>query len=169
MPFSIYDASIPVLVRAMNALDHLLDKGAASAEARKIDPAVFTQARLAPDMLPLTGQVWLASEMAARAAARLAGVETPNYPYDEQTFEALKGRIAKARDYISGFSREQIEGGESREFTVKLGPNEVPFTGASYLMGFTLPNVFFHITTAYDILRHNGVELTKTDYMGEAV
>jgi hypothetical protein len=167
MPFSIYDAAIPVLVRALNNLDHLLDLGLASAEARKIDPAVFTQARLAPDMLPLTGQVWLASEMAARSAARLAGVETPNYPYVEQTFEELKARIATARDYISAFTREQIEGGEDREFTVKLGPEERPFTGASYLMGFTLPNVYFHITTAYDILRHNGVELTKTDYMGD--
>lgn len=167
MAFSIYDASIPVLVRALNNLDHLLELGAASAEQRKIDPAVFTQARLAPDMLPLTGQVWLASEMAARAAARLAGAETPNYPYVEQTFEELRARVAMARDYISAFTREQIEGGEDREFTVKLGPEERPFTGASYLVGFTLPNVYFHITTAYDILRHNGVVLTKTDYMGD--
>jgi len=169
MPFSIYDASIPALHRALNALDHLLDKGLASAEERKIEPQVFTEARLAPDMLPLKGQVWLASEMAARGAARLAGVEIPNYPYVEQTFEELKGRVAMARDYIKAFTREQIEGGEAREFTVKLGPNEVDFTGASYLMGFTLPNVYFHVTTAYDILRHNGVVLSKPDYMGAPV
>jgi hypothetical protein len=167
MPFSIYDASIPVLVRALNNLDHVLDLGAASAEARKIEPDVLTQARLAPDMLPLAGQVWLASEMAARCAARLAGAETPNYPYVEKTFAELKARIAMARDYIAAFTREQIEGGEAREFTVKLGPKEVAFTGATYLTGFTLPNVYFHVTTAYDILRHNGVTLTKTDYMGD--
>lgn len=168
MAFTIYDASVPILARMLSNLDHILDVGRASADERKIDHQVFTQARLAPDMLPLAAQVWLATEMAARGVSRLAGTEIPNYPYEGESFDELKARIALAKSHIEGFSREQIEGGEAREFTVKLGPNEVAFTGASYLTTFTLPNVFFHITTAYDILRHNGVVLSKPDYAGRS-
>jgi hypothetical protein len=166
MAFSIYDASVPVLLKALDGLDNVLDKGAASAEARKIEWKVFAQARLYPDMLPLCAQVWLATEMAARGVSRLAGSEIPNYPYEGESLEELKARIELARNHIKGFGREQIEGGEDRTFTAQLGPNAVEFNGRDYLTRFTLPNVYFHVTTAYDILRHNGVQLTKTDYTG---
>jgi hypothetical protein len=166
MAFSIYDASVPVLIRALDGLETVLDKGAASAEARKIEFKVFAQARLYPDMLPLCAQVWLATEFAARGVSRLAGTEVPNYAYEGESLEELKARIALARDHVKGFTREQIEGGEDRTFTAQLGPRAVEFTGRDYLTRFTLPNVYFHVTTAYDILRHNGVELTKTDYSG---
>ena len=166
MAFSIYDASVPVLLRAMDNLENVIAKGAASAEERKIEFKVFAQARLYPAMLPLCAQVWLATEFAARGVSRLAGTEVPNYPYEGESAEELKARIALARDHIKSFTREQIEGGEDRSFTAQLGPNAVEFTGRDYLTRFTLPNVYFHITTAYDILRHNGVVLTKTDYSG---
>jgi hypothetical protein len=166
MAFSIYDASVPMLLRALDGLETILDKGAASAEARKIEFKVFAQARLYPDMLPLCAQVWLATEFAARGVSRLAGTEVPNYKYEGESLEELKARIALARDHVKGFTREQIEGGEDRSFTAQLGPRAVEFTGRNYLTQFTLPNVYFHVATAYDILRHNGVELTKTDYSG---
>ena len=168
MSLSMYDVSVPVLVRGLKNLSHLLDKGLASAQARKIDPSVLVNARLAPDMHPLRRQVQIASDSAKGAASRLAGVETPSWPDTETTFADLQARIKKTIDYLEGFKADQINGAEDRTITMNLGGGEVGFTGQEFLMGFVLPNFFFHVTTAHDILRHNGVEIGKRDYLGAA-
>ena len=168
MPLSMYAVSIPVLVRGLNNLSAILDKGAASAEARKIDPAVLVAARLAPDMHPLSRQVQIASDSAKGAAARLAGVEAPSWPDTETSFAELQARIKKTIDYLETFKPEQIDGAEDRVVKLNLGAGEVDFPGQQFLFGFVLPNFFFHVTTAFAILRHNGVEIGKRDYLGGA-
>ena len=166
MPLSMYDVSIPVLVRGLNNLSALLDKGAASAEARKIDPSVLINARLAPDMHPLSRQIQIASDSAKGAASRLAGVDTPSWPDTETTFPELQARIKKTVEYLQGFKADQIDGAEDRSIMLNLGGGEIPFSGRDFLFSFVLPNFFFHVTTAHDILRHNGVEIGKRDYLG---
>jgi uncharacterized protein len=166
MSLSIYEASIPVFTRALGILSTILDKAVAHAEAKKIDPAVFFTARLAPDMFHLGRQVQAVSDAAKAGAARLAGIEPPSFPDTETTFPELQARIAKTVDFLKSIDRAKIEGSEARAFTVKLGPREVNFTGQSYLFTFALPNFYFHVTTAYDILRHNGVALGKIDFLG---
>ncbi|MCC8394574.1 DUF1993 domain-containing protein [Paraburkholderia sp. MMS20-SJTR3] len=166
MSISMYQASLPVLIRGLKNLQAILGKAEAHAAAKQIEPTVFTNARLAPDMLPLLRQVYIASDTAKGCAARLAGVEPPKFDDIEQTFDELHARIQKTIDYLKEFKPEQIDGSESRAITLKLRPGPVEFTGLSYLLGFVLPNFFFHVTTAYDILRHNGVELGKLDYLG---
>ncbi|MGO8918952.1 MAG: DUF1993 family protein [Stellaceae bacterium] len=166
MPLSMYQASIPVFTRALGILSTLLDKAAAHAEARKIDPAVFINARLAPDMFPLARQVQAASDAAKSCAARLAGIEVPSFPDTETTFPELKARIAKTVDFLESVRPAQIDGSEERVITLKLRGTEVGFPGQRYLLAFILPNFFFHVTTAYDILRHNGLEIGKLDYLG---
>jgi hypothetical protein len=168
MPLSMYDVSVPVLVRGLKNLSHLLDKGLASAEARKIDPSVLVNARLAPDMHPLSRQVQIASDSAKGAASRLSETETPSWPDTETTFPELQARIKTTIDYLEGIKPEQIDGAEDRIIKMNLGGGEIPFSGRDFLFSFALPNFFFHVTTAHDILRHNGVEIGKRDYLGAA-
>jgi hypothetical protein len=166
MTLSMYQASVPVIVRALNNLSTILDKGAASAEARNIDPAVLIGDRLAPDMLPLSRQVQIAADVAVRGAARLAGVEFPSTPDTETSFAELRERLTTAIAFLESVPADKIDGSEERTVTVSMRDGEVTFTGQAYLLGFVLPNVFFHVTTTYAILRHNGVELGKQDYIG---
>jgi hypothetical protein len=161
-----YDATVPVLVRGLNNLSHLLEKGLASAEARDIDPAVLVAARLAPDMHPLSRQVQIASDSAKGAASRLAGVDNPSWPDTETTFPELQARIRKTVDYLETFKPEQFEGAESKTVTLPLPGGEMKFSGQEFLLGFVLPNFLFHVTTAHAILRHNGVPIGKADYLG---
>ncbi len=168
MSISMYQASIPVLVRGLTNLQAILGKAQAHAAEKQIDPSVFTSARLFPDMLPLVRQVYIASDTAKGCAARLAGVDAPKYDDVELTFDELDARIQKTIDYLREFKPEQIDGSEERRITLKMRTGPVEFTGLAYLLHFVLPNFFFHTTTAYDILRHNGVELGKLDYLGRA-
>ncbi len=165
---SMYTQSIPPLQRALSNLAQILRKAQAHAEARKIDPQVLLQSRLYPDMFALTRQVQIATDTAKGCAARLAGDEPPSYSDTESTFDELQARIARTLDYLQGFGPEQIDGSEQREVTLKLRSGPIQFTGLSYLNGFVLPNVYFHVTTAYAILRHNGVEIGKLDYLGQS-
>lgn len=166
MTLSLYQASVPVLVRALNNLSAILGKATVHAEAKKIDPSVFINARLAPDMFPLARQIQSASDSAKGCAARLAAVGIPSYADSEATFPELQERIAKTVAFLQSVNAAQIEGGEDRTVTMRLRGGEVNFTAQSYLLSFALPNFFFHVTTAYSILRHNGVEIGKADYLG---
>jgi hypothetical protein len=168
MPLSMYDVSVPVLVRGLKNLSHLLDKGLASAEARKIDPSVLVNARLAPDMHPLSRQVQIASDTAKGAVARLSETEAPSWPDTETTFPELKARLKTTIDYLEGFKAAQIDGAEDRTIKMNMGGGEMSFSGRDFLFGFALPNFYFHVATAHDILRHNGVDIGKRDYLGGA-
>ncbi len=168
MTLSMYQASVPVFVRGLENLAAILAKGAAHAEARKIDPAVFINARLAPDMLALARQVQIASDAAKGCVARLAGVDVPSFPDTETTFPELQARIARTIDFVKGFTPAQIDGSEERTCILKTRNGEIKHRGQDYLFKLSLPNFFFHVTTAYDILRHNGVELGKMDYLGQS-
>ena len=161
-----YALSAPVFVRMLRNLDGVLDKGAAHAAARKIDPAVLVNARLFPDMFPLSAQVRIAGDFAKGAVARLTGNEPPKYEDNEATFEELKARIAKTIAYIEGFKPEQFAEAATRTVTIKMRGEDKSFDGTTYLANVVLPNFYFHVTTAYDILRHNGVELGKRDFVG---
>lgn len=166
MPLSMYQTSIPVFVRALGNLSAILDKAAAHAAARKIDPSVFINARLAPDMFPLSRQVQSASDSAKGCAARLAGLEVPRYEDTETTFPELRMRITKTVTFMQAVKSAQFDGSEERTIVLKLRGREVSFSGQSYLFNFALPNFFFHAVAAYGILRHNGVEIGKQDYLG---
>lgn len=166
MSLSMYQASAPVFVRVLKNLSAILRKGEESAEARKIDPQVLLQSRLAPNMFPLVRQVQIASDGVKGCMARLAGVEPPSYPDTETTFEEVQARIAKTIAYIEGFKPEQIDGTEARDIVLKIAGQEMPFKGQDYLLGFVTPNLYFHTTAAYAILRHNGVEIGKRDFLG---
>jgi hypothetical protein len=166
MTLSMYEASVPPLLQTLEALSAILDKAAAHAEVRKIDPAALLTARLYPDMFPFTRQVQLTCDFAKGAAARLAGTEPPSWPDTETSFSELKARIAKTSDFVRGFTSAQIDGSEQRPISIKAGPRELNFTGQSYLFGFVFPNFYFHTATAYGLLRHNGVELGKRDFVG---
>ena len=166
MTLSMYQASAPRFVNMLTNLSAILDKAEAHAEARKIDPMAFTSDRLYPDMLPLMSQVRIACDNAKGAVARLAGVEIPKHEDTEQTFAELRARIAKTVAFVQSIQPAQIDGSEDREIVLKIGGKEIKFTGMQYLLGFALPNFYFHVVTAYDILRHGGVELGKRDYIG---
>ncbi|MCS3806935.1 hypothetical protein HNO92_004666 [Chromobacterium alkanivorans] len=166
MSVSMYQASVPALIRGLNNLSAILDKAAADAAARNIAPDVLLNARLAPDMFALTRQVQIASDSAKGCVARLAGVEVPSYADDEASFADLQQRIAKTVAFLQGFNAAQIDGSEAREVVLKVRGDEIRFSGQSYLLGFVLPNFYFHLTAAYAILRHNGVALGKMDYLG---
>jgi hypothetical protein len=166
MTLSMYQASVPVFVRALDNLSAILHKAAAHAEARKIDPSVLVNARLFPDMLPLSRQIQIASDNSKGPAARLANVERPVYEDNETTFDDLQARIAKTIAFLKSLKPEQIDGSEDRTVVVKLRDNEVSFKGQPYLLGFAQPNFYFHVTMAYAILRHCGVEIGKTDFIG---
>jgi hypothetical protein len=166
MSLSMYQASTPVFIRGLENLSAILNKAAAHAEARKIDPAVFINARLAPDMFPLSRQVQIATDGAKGCAARLAGIEVPSYEDTETTFPELQARIKKTVAFLKSVSAAQIDGSGERKVIFKLRGKDVSFLGQPYLLNFVLPNFYFHITTAYAILRHNGLEIGKLDYLG---
>jgi hypothetical protein len=168
MSISMYQASSPVFVRMLNNLSAILKKAEADAETRKIDTAVFANARLAPDMRPLTGQIQMATDSAKGCAARLAGVEVPSFPDVETTFAELQDRIARTVAFIEGVPADKIDGSEAREVVLKFPNGEMKFTGQDYLLTFVLPNFLFHVTTAYAILRHNGVPIGKMDFLAGA-
>lgn len=161
-----YDASIPVLKHFLGNLSGLLDKAVIHADARKIDHDVLLNARLFPDMFPLTRQVQIASDQAKGAAARLAGVEVPKFEDDEASFSDLQARIAKTIAFLDTISPEQLQGSEDRDIVLALRDRTLEFKGQQYLLAWVLPNFYFHVTTAYAILRHNGVEIGKKDFLG---
>jgi hypothetical protein len=161
-----YSLSAPVFVRVLGNLEGILDKGAAWAEARRVDPSVLINARLFPDMFPLTSQIRIAGDFAKGAVARLTGQEPPKYEDNETTFGELKARLARTVAYVETFRPEQFEGAETRTVTMRMRGEDKRFDGLTYLANIVLPNFYFHATTAYDILRHNGVELGKRDFIG---
>ena len=167
MTISMYQASVPVLIRTLNNLVNILEKGAKYAETKKIDPSVLVNSRLYPDMFPLSKQVQIASDIAKRGAAQLAGVEAPKFEDNETTFGQLIDRIHKTISQLNTFKPEQIDGSEEREITLPMRDNTLSFQGMPFLLYFVLPNLYFHVTTAYDILRHCGVELGKGDFLGQ--
>ena len=166
MALTIYDMSIPALVRALNNLTALLDKGAAYAEAKKFDVAVLVQSRLYPDMHPLAKQVQISCDTAKGAAARLAGVDPPSHPDNEVSMADLKARIAKTLEFVKSIKAEQLDNADTRAIEVKTPRSTLHFTGLTYLSGFVLPNLYFHISIVYALLRHNGVEIGKMDFLG---
>jgi uncharacterized protein len=166
MSISLYDFSISVISRALSNLSAILDKAAAYAETKKIDPVVLAQARLYPDMYPLSRQVQIACDTAKGAAARLAGVEIPKHEDTEVTLAELKKRVAKTLDFLKTVTPEKLKGAESRTIEIKTPNGSLNFTGLSYVTNFVLPNFYFHESMAYALLRHNGVELGKADFLG---
>ena len=167
MTISMYAASVPVFARMLKNLHAILDKGQAHAEAKKIAPHVLPGSRLIADMFPLSKQVQIATDHAKGLVARLAGVEVPKYEDNEQTLEELKARVAKTLAFVESFNPEQIDGTEERDIAFKLGSYDLQFTGMEYLIGFALPNFYFHMVTAYNILRENGVDIGKRDFLAK--
>jgi hypothetical protein len=161
-----YQASAPRFANTLKNLSGILDRAAAHCEAKKIDPLALTQFRLYPDMFALARQVQICCDSAKGAVARLAGVEIPKHEDTEKTFDELKSRIQKTLDFIATVKPAQIDGSEERDIVLKLQGREVTFKGLQYLLGFAWPNFYFHAVTAYDILRHNGVEIGKRDFIG---
>ena len=166
MTLSMHEASAPRFVKTLNALSAILDKAQAHAEAKKIDPLTLTSFRLFPDMLPMTAQVQIACDAAKGAMARLAGMEIPKHEDTEKTLAELKARIAKTVAFIESIKPAQVDGSENKDVTLKIGGKDTVFKGMPYLFGFAFPNFYFHVTTAYNILRHNGVEIGKRDFLG---
>jgi uncharacterized protein len=167
MAITMYQASIPPLTRVLNNLAAILEKGAAHAEAKKIDPTVLINSRLYPDMFPLAKQIQIASDVARKGAARLAGLEAPKMEDDETTFPELIARLKKTAAYLETFTPTQIDGSEEKSISLPVGDKTMTLEGLPYLVSFILPNVYFHVSTAYNILRHCGVELGKLDYLGK--
>jgi len=163
---SIYDQLVPTFSKMLTNLDNVLKKAEADCEARKIDPSVFTNGRLAPDMLSLTRQVQIMTDQAKGGASRLAGLEPPKWPDEEKTFADLHARIAKTIAYLNTFKPAQFDAADTRKIELKFPNASFTFTGKDYLLTNLLPNFYFHYTTAYAILRHNGVQIGKRDYLG---
>jgi hypothetical protein len=161
-----FESSIPVFTQFLNALAAILRKAEAHCEAKKIDPEALLAARLFPDMFPLRRQVQLACDFAKGAGARLAGIPVPSFADEEKTFAELAARIAKTLDFLRTLKKEQFADAATRTVTLKIGGQDMSFPGATYLNHFALGNFYFHLTTAYDILRHNGLEIGKRDFMG---
>jgi hypothetical protein len=166
MTISMYQVSVPVFLRNLGALNGVLDKAAGFAEARKLDPAVLLGLRLYPDMFPLNVQVGQVTTHAARGVAQLVGLTQPDFGAPGTTIAELKDRVGKTIDFVKSARPEQIDGTEDKEIVLKFGTREMKFRGQDFLIGFTLPNFFFHYTTAYDILRSIGLEVGKRDFMG---
>jgi hypothetical protein len=166
MKISMYDACVPPGIRMMTSLAAILEKTAAHAEAKKIDPAVLVNARLYPDMFPLVRQVQIASDSAKGGAARLAGLEPPSYEDNEKTLPELIARAKKTVSYLETLKPAQFEGSEDRTINWKTRTTERSMQGLPYLVHQVLPNLYFHVTTAYNICRHNGLELGKKDFLG---
>jgi hypothetical protein len=165
MTISMYQASVPVFLEGLHTLTHILRKGEDHARANDIDPVSFVDARLAPDMLTLAGQVQRASDTSKLSVERLSGVSAPKLSDTERSFAELYGRIEKTTAYLDGITDAQLAGAETKRLELKLRDYNPVFTGTSYLFGFGLPNFYFHVTTAYDILRHKGVPLSKRDFL----
>lgn len=166
MSLSMHSCSIPYFVRALSNLSAILEKGAAHAKENDIDPSILVTSRLFPDMFPLSRQVQIACDVSKGAAARIAGVEAPSAEDTESSFEELQARISKTIEFLNSLPADQINGSEEKEIKFQAGPYELDFTGATYLSIWALPNIYFHVTTTYNILRHNGVVLGKIDYVG---
>ena len=167
MTISMYQASAPRLINSMHNLSTILDKTQAYIDAKKIDPAALLQFRLFPDMLNLTRQIQIASDTAKGVVARLAGVDIPAYEDNETSVAELQARIAKTIAFIEGFTPAQIDGTEDKAIVTKRGDKETHYTGMQFLLGHAIPNVYFHVSIAFAILRHNGVEIGKRDYLGK--
>ena len=168
MTISMYQASVPVMARMFGNLSAILTKAEADATTRKIDPSVFLNARLAPDMHPLTRQIQIASDAAKGGVARLAGIDPPKLADTETSFAELQTRIKNTVDFMESVTASQIDGSEAKTITLQFPGREVSFPGQVFLLNFTLPNFFFHVTMAYAILRHNGVAVGKMDFLGGA-
>jgi uncharacterized protein len=166
MTISMYQASVPVFIKGLTNLRAILEKASAHTQAQKIDDAVFVNARLFPDMLPLSGQIQIATDFARGTTARLAGSEPPKWEDNEKTLAELIARIDKTLDYVKPFTAAQVDSSEARQITRTIRGNAMTFTGINYLLQFALPNFYFHSATAYDILRHNGVAIGKMDFLG---
>ena len=167
MSISMYQVAVPVFLRALSNLQHVLKLGQAHAKEKNVDDAVMLQTRLIPDMLPLVKQVQIATDMAKNAAARLAGVDPLKFDDNETSFDQLHDRIERAIDYIKSFKPEQIDGSETRAITLKTSKGDLNFEGQAYLLHFVIPNLFFHCTTAYGILRASGTTIGKNDFIGK--
>ena len=168
MKISMYQASMPTIIRALNNLSAVLEKAAAHAETKKIDPSVLVGSRLYPDMFPLSKQVQLASDIAKAGAARLAGAEPPSFADNEASFPELIERLRKTVAYLETLKPEQLDGSEDKMVTWNTRTSTRSMQGMPYLLNHVTPNVFFHCTTAYNILRHNGVEIGKQDFLGKS-
>ncbi|MHB8743098.1 MAG: DUF1993 domain-containing protein [Sulfuricaulis sp.] len=167
MALSMYQASVPSFIRLLGNLIVVLNKGATYAEAKKIDPTVLINSRLFPDMFALARQVQIVTDNAKGGAARLAGLEPPKYEDTESSFPELIARIEKTMTYLKTFKPDQIDGSEAKTISLKLGEHSMTFQGMPYLLNLVLPNIYFHATTAYNILRHAGVDVGKSDYLGK--
>ena len=165
MSISMYSAFIPVAIRQLNALSTILGKAVAHCEARKIEPTAFLSSRLFPDMFALTRQVQIAADMVKGGAGRLAGIEAPKFEDNETTFAELQARIEKTVAFLKTIQPAQLEGKEDADITLKMPSRELQFKGEAYLTGFVLPNMYFHLTTAYNLLRQGGVEIGKQDFL----
>ena len=166
MSLSMYQASVPQFLRMLGNLKSILEKAESWAADKKLDPAVLLNMRLAPDMFPLKRQLQIATDSAKGCAARLAGVEIPSYPDTEETFAELKARLQKTMDFLASFTPAQIDGSEDKAITLNFPSMELKFSGRDYLFQFVQPNFYFHLTTAYAILRHNGLDIGKMDFIG---
>jgi hypothetical protein len=166
MNISMYQASAPRFINILGNLSNIIDKAQAYLDAKKLDPATLTNYRLYPDMLPMKAQVQIACDTAKGAVARLAGVENPVHEDNETTLAELKARIAKTIAFVQSVKPGQIDGTEDKDIVLKRGDKETRYKGMQFLLGHALPNFYFHVTTAYNILRHNGVEIGKRDYIG---
>ncbi len=167
MNISMYNASIPVMTRMLGNLENIVDKAIAHAAARKIDDAAFVEARLFPDMFTFARQIRVATDMSKGAGARLAGVEIPKFEDNEKTLPELKARLRKAIDFLKTLTPAQIDGTEGKAISLTVGGNALNFTGLDYLNAWVLPNFYFHVATAYNLLRHGGVEIGKMDFLGK--
>jgi uncharacterized protein len=169
MSSAMYNASVPVFRQMLSALASIIDKTIAHADAKKIDQAVYAGARLYPDMFPFSRQIGVATDFAKGASARLAGVEVPKFEDTEVTLADLKARLQKTIDFIGTLNPEQFAGAETRDITIQLRAGPTVFKGQPYLLHYAMPNFYFHVTTAYAILRHNGIEIGKPDFIHQVI
>jgi hypothetical protein len=167
MSISMYSAFIPAAIRMLGNLSAILGKAEAHCAARQINPNAFLASRVYPDMFPLTRQVQIATDIVKGGAARLAGIEVPRYQDEETTFEELRARLAKTVQFLQTIQPEQIDGREAADIILKLPTRQIEYTGQDYLTNFVLPNLYFHVTTAYNLLRQGGIEIGKNDFLGE--
>ena len=166
MTISMYQASVPRIINMLGNLSRIIEKAQAHADAKKIDPAAIIDFRLYPDMFSLCRHVQIATDTAKSVVARLAGADIPAYEDNERSFDDLKARIAKTIAFVETFTPAQIDGTEDKDIVTKRGDKETHYKGMQFLLNHAMPNVYFHVTTAYNILRHNGVEIGKRDYLG---
>ena len=166
MSYSIYDATVPQIIRTLTNLSKIMDKAESQAQTKGLSLADLMEARFAPDMHPFKRQIQIASDGAKGCAARLSGGEPPRFEDTEESFGELKARLAKTVDYLKTVPAEALAGAEEREITIKLRSREIKMSGRVFATAFAMPNIYFHVTTAYDLLRHKGIEIGKMDYLG---